>query len=40
VTRNLSLGLVYTHVFPGSFIKDTGPSEDIDFVELTARFLF
>ena len=40
VNRHLFLGLVYTHVFPGDFIRDTGSSEDIDFVEATARFLF
>jgi hypothetical protein len=39
VNRHLFLGAVYTHVFPGAIIRDTGPSEDIDFIELTARTL-
>ncbi len=40
VNRHLLLTLVYTHVFPGEFIRETGPHEDIDFVEVTARLLF
>lgn len=38
--RHLLLTLVYTHVFPGGFIRETGAHEEIDFVELTARFQF
>jgi len=33
--RYLRLEAVYTHVFPGPFIRDTGPNEQIDFLELT-----
>ncbi len=33
-------GLVYTHAFAGAFIEKTGPSEDIDFVEVTFRVRF
>lgn len=38
--RYASVGLIYTHGFPGPFVRDTGPSDDIDFVELTLRFRF
>ena len=38
--RHLLLTLVYTHVFPGEFVRETGPHEDIDFVEVTAKLLF
>ena len=39
VHRSLLLTLVYTHVFPGEFIRETGPHRDIDFVEVTAKVL-
>jgi hypothetical protein len=38
--RNLELTFVYTHVFPGEFIRETGPHSPIDFIELTARVQF
>jgi hypothetical protein len=31
---------IYTRFFAGDFIESTGPSEDIDFVELTLLFRF
>lgn len=37
---NLTFTAIYTHFFAGEFIRDTGPSEDIDFVQLTVRFMF
>lgn len=40
VHRHLLLALVYTHVFPGAFIRETAPDRDIDFVEVTAKILF
>jgi hypothetical protein len=40
VNRNLELSTVYTHVFPGEFIRDTGSHDAIDFIELTARLQF
>jgi Alginate export len=40
VTRSVALTAIYSHSFPGPFIRDTGPSRDIDFVELTFRMLF
>jgi hypothetical protein len=39
-TRSFSLTAIYSHSFPGRFIRETGPSEPIDFVELTVRMLF
>jgi hypothetical protein len=38
--RRLGFSLVYTHVFPGRFVRETGPHESIDFVEVTARLRF
>lgn len=40
VDRHLSFTAVYSHFFAGPFLKDTGPSEDVDFVGtwLTYRF--
>jgi len=40
VNRYLLLTLVYTHVFPGQFIQETGPHKDIDFVEVTTKVFF
>jgi hypothetical protein len=34
------LGLVYTHGFTGSFVRASGNSRDIDFVELTLQIRF
>ena len=39
-TRSVTLTAVYSHSFPGAFIRETGPSKAIDFVELTVRMLF
>ena len=40
ISRSLSLIAVNSHSFPGPFIRQTGPSEAIDFVELTLKVLF
>jgi hypothetical protein len=41
VNRHLTLTAIYCHFFPGRFIRETGPpSKQIDFIEITARFLF
>ncbi|MEM6916737.1 MAG: alginate export family protein, partial [Verrucomicrobiota bacterium] len=40
VTREVSVGLVYTHFFTGDFLEETGPSADVDFVELTVTLRF
>jgi hypothetical protein len=31
----MSLPGIYTHSFPGAFVKQTGPAKDIDFLEIT-----
>ncbi|MBA2435044.1 MAG: alginate export family protein [Chthoniobacterales bacterium] len=38
--RHLDLELGYSHFFPGNFIKQTGPDEDIDFFYLQTQFYF
>jgi hypothetical protein len=40
VTERLSLTGVYAHFFPGRFVEETGPSEDIDYFELTFKLQF
>lgn len=40
VGRYWTLTAVYSHFVAGPFIKDTGPSADLDYVEFTARFRF
>ncbi|MEO1191373.1 MAG: alginate export family protein [Pseudomonadota bacterium] len=40
ITRELDVAAIYTHLEPGSFIRQTGSDDPIDFVELTARFRF
>jgi hypothetical protein len=35
--ENLSVTAIYTHFFAGDFIRATGPSEGIDFLELTLQ---
>lgn len=40
ISRSLSLTAIYSHSFPGPFIRETGPSEAIDFVELTFKLVF
>ncbi len=37
---NLTFTAIYTHFFAGDFIRETGSSEDIDFIELTLRLRF
>jgi outer membrane receptor protein involved in Fe transport len=39
-TQRLTFTGIYSHFFPGPFIEDTGPSEDIDFIELTLKVQF
>ncbi|TQV78615.1 alginate export family protein [Denitrobaculum tricleocarpae] len=38
--RNVDFTAIYTHLAPGAFIEETGASESVDFIELTARFRF
>jgi hypothetical protein len=40
VNRHLTLTAIYCHFFPGNFIRQTGTAQPIDFIEITARFLF
>jgi hypothetical protein len=40
VNRHLSLTAIYTHFSPREFLEQTGPSDAVDFVELTARLRF
>ncbi|PZU43827.1 MAG: alginate export family protein [Sphingomonas sp.] len=40
LSENLILTASYTHFFAGDFIRMTGTSEDIDFIELTIQFKF
>ena len=40
IDRYLFAGLVYTHAFPGPFVRNSGSSAPIDFVELTFNLLF
>jgi hypothetical protein len=40
LNENLSFTSIYTHFFAGDFIKATGPSDDIDFLEFTLQFKF
>lgn len=40
LAENLSFTAIYAHFFAGNFIRSTGPSEDIDFFELTLQFKF
>jgi hypothetical protein len=40
IVENLTFAAIYTHFFAGDFIRDTGPSEDIDFMEFTLQFKF
>jgi hypothetical protein len=38
VNRSLSFTAIYAHSFPQVFLEETGPAEEIRFLELTARF--
>jgi len=40
IAENLTFTAIYTHFFAGDFIRATGPSEGIDFFELTLQFKF
>lgn len=40
IADNLIFTAIYTHFFAGDFLRETGPSEDIDYVELTVEYKF
>ena len=37
---HVSLTGIYSHSFPGPFLRDTGPSLPIDYFEFTTKVLF
>lgn len=39
-STHLSATVIYSHFYPGRFIEETGPSENIDFIELTLKRLW
>lgn len=40
VDSHLSMYLAYSHFFTGTFIEQTGPAKDVDFLGFWARYLF
>jgi len=40
INRHWSGTIIYSHVRPQTFLEETGPSETINFFEITARFRF
>jgi hypothetical protein len=40
LAKNLNFTAIYTHFFAGDFIRATGPSQDIDFIEFTLQAQF
>jgi hypothetical protein len=40
MNRHLNLTTIYAHFFPGSFLRETGSAEPIDFIELTLSAAF
>jgi alginate export protein len=40
MNRHLNLTMIYAHFFPGSFLRETGSAEPIDFIELTLSLTF
>lgn len=40
VNRHIELTAIYAHFWPGAFIRETGPSREIDSIELTVQFVF
>ncbi|MGH8658518.1 MAG: alginate export family protein [Gammaproteobacteria bacterium] len=40
INRHLNLTTIYAHFFPGSFLRETGSAEPIDFVEFTLSLPF
>lgn len=40
INRHLTATMIYSHFFPGTFVEDTGQSEDINYYELTLSFIF
>lgn len=40
LSPRLSLTAIYSHFEPGTFVRETGPSLDLDFVEATLQYRF
>ena len=40
INRHLAATAIYSHFFPGKFIRETGPADSIDFIELTLQMYF
>ena len=40
IGRHWTLTAIYTRVSPEQFLEETGPAEDVDIIELTARFRY
>jgi hypothetical protein len=40
VNRHTTLTVIYSHLKPRAFLRDTGPADSTDFIELTAQFKF
>lgn len=40
INRNTTVSAGYSHFFAGDFIKESGPSEDIDFLYASAQYTF
>ena len=38
--RHISLTTIYLHFFPGPFLKETQPGENVDFVALWVTYKF
>ena len=40
INRELSVRAGYSHFFAGSFLKDAGPGEDVDYFSVTLAYRF
>ena len=40
ISRHLNWTTIYAHFFPGSFLRETGSAEPIDFIEFTLSLTF
>jgi len=40
INKYMTATAIHSHFFPGQFIRETGPADSIDFVELTLQLLF
>ena len=40
LTRHITLVAVYAHFFPGRFLRESGPGEDVDYVTSWISYKF